>query len=115
MPFDVRTVYLDGDVELAVSGEIDLSVTDQLWNAIDQVLSPDRPLVLDMQRVRFFDVSGLRVLLRILERLDHDPAKLVLRSPGPIALRVLSVTGTDQLMTIKDARDDVRRRKHPIG
>jgi len=115
MPFDVKTVYTDGKVELAISGEIDLSVTDQLQSIIDAALSPDRPLVLDMHRVTFFDVSGLRVLLRAFERLDRNPAKLVLRSPSAIVLRVLLATSTDELMTITDARDDVRRTKHRIS
>jgi len=115
MPFDVRTLYLDGDVELAVSGEIDLSVADRLRDAVDPVLSLDRPLVLDMHRVTFFDLSGLRVLLRALERLDHDPAKLILRSPSPIILRVLRATRTDQLMTINDAHEDVPRTKHAFS
>jgi anti-sigma B factor antagonist len=115
MPFDVTIVNLHGSVELAVSGEIDLSVSDRLWAAIEHVISPDRPLVLDMHRVTFFDVSGLRVLLQALERLDHDPTKLVLRSPSAIVMRVLLVTNTDQLMTITDVRDDVRRTKHRIS
>ena len=115
LSFDVRTVYLDGEVELAVSGEIDLSVSDRLWRAIDAAISPDRPLVLDMHRVTFFELSGLRALLRALERLDHDPAKLVLRSPSAIVLRVLLVTNTDQLMTITDAGADTRRTKHRIS
>src|SRR3954469_20771000 len=102
MPFDVKTVYTDGKVELAISGEIDLSVSEQLQSAIDAALSPDRPLVLDMHRVTFFDVSGLRVLLRALERLEHNPAKLILRSPSPIVMRVLSVTDTARLMSVKD-------------
>ena len=115
MPFDVRTVYLDGSVELAVSGEIDLFVSDRLWIAIEQVISPERPLVLDMHRVTFFDVSGLRVLLRALEQLGRDPAKLVLRSPTAVVLRVLLITNTEQLMTITDARSDVRQTRHRVS
>jgi anti-anti-sigma factor len=107
-------VHVDGDVELAVSGEIDLWVAERLWQAIDEAIAPDRPLVLDMHRVTFFDISGLRVLLRALDRLGGDPAKLIIRSPSPIVMRVLDVTETAGLMTIKDARDGVRRTKHHI-
>jgi len=114
MPFDVRTLYLDGCVELAVSGEIDLSVSERLWHAIEQVISPDRPLVLDMHRVTFFDVSGLRVLLEASQRLDGDPARLILRSPSPIVLRVLSATATNEALIIQGVRDDVRRTKHRL-
>ena len=31
VPFDVTIVHVDGGVELAVSGEIDLCVSDRLW------------------------------------------------------------------------------------
>ena len=114
MPFDVRTVYLDGTVELAVCGEIDLSVTERLWAAIEPVISPDRPLVLDMHRVTFFDVSGLRVLLQAAQRLDGDPDRLILRSPSPIVLRVLYATRADAAFTIKGVHDDVPRTKHRL-
>src|SRR5436190_2239971 len=114
MPFDVTTMHLDGDVQLAVSGEIDLAAAGRFWQDIDEVIAPDRPLVLDMHRVTFFDLSGLRVLLRALERLDGDPAKLVLRAPSAFVLRVLLVTQTDRLMTIQSVRDDIRRTKHSV-
>jgi len=105
MPFDVRTVCVDGGVELVVSGEVDLAVAEQFWNAIENAIRPDRPLVLDMQRVSFFGSTGLAVLLRALNKLNQDPAKLVIRSPSPLVMRVLTVTATDQRMTIEDRRD----------
>lgn len=98
--FEVRLVGLDGQVELAVRGEIDSSTAGLLGDAIDAAMRPGRPVVLDMQRTTFFDASGLRVLLRALEALDRDPTKLVVRSPSRIVLRVLRATGTDRLMTI---------------
>jgi anti-sigma B factor antagonist len=114
LPFDVRTLYVDGSVELAVSGEIDLSVAERLWAAIEPVISADRPLVLDMHRVTFFDVSGLRVLLRAAQRLDGDPDRLILRSPSPIVLRVLYGTRADGAVTLQGVHDDVRRTRHRL-
>jgi anti-sigma B factor antagonist len=115
MSFGVRTVYLDGDVELAVRGEIDLSVAEQFWNAIEEAMSPDRPLVLDMQEVTFFDSSGLLALLRALSKLNQDPTKLILRSPSPVVMRVLRVTDLDQRMTIQDRGDDMEPTKHALN
>ena len=112
MPFDVTMVHLDGESSSRSAARSTCPSSERLWTAIEQVISPDQPLVLDMHRVTFFDISGLRVLLRALERLDRDPAMLVLRSPSSVVRRVLSVTETDQLMTIQGARDDVRRTKH---
>jgi len=114
LPFDVRSVYVDGCVEVAVSGEIDLSVAERLWAALEPLISPDRPLVLDMHRVTFFDVSGLRVLLQAAQRLDGDPDRLILRSPSPMVLRVLYATRADEAVTIRGIRDDVRRTKHRL-
>jgi len=115
MSFGVRTVYLDGDVELAVRGEIDLSVAEQFWKAIEEAMSPDRPLVLDMQEVTFFDSSGLLALLRALSKLNQDPTKLILRSPSPVVMRVLRVTDLDQRMTIQDRGDDMEPTKHALN
>jgi len=117
VPFSVHSVHIDGSRVLALIGEIDISVADRLWAVIEGItLSPEATLILDMHQVTFFDVSGLRVLLRALERLDHNPERLILRSPTPIVRRVLSATDTARLMTIEGARQESRRlTNHRVG
>ena len=106
--FDARVVHLDGQVLVAVSGELDIATVDPLWAAVEEALSPDSPLILDLDRVTFFGAEGVRVLRRALERLDGDPARLVVRSPNPLIRRVLEVTDTAQLLTIQDVRHEPR-------
>jgi len=107
--FDVRIVHLDGQMLVSVSGELDIATVDRLWAALDQTISPEHPLILDMRGVTFFGAEGVRLLRRALERLDGDPARLIVRSPSPITSRVLGITATDQLVTIQAVRHEPRK------
>jgi len=62
-----------------------------------------------MRRVTFFGAEGIRLLRRTLERLDGDPARLIVRSPSPITSRVLEITGTDRLVTIQPVHGQPRK------
>jgi|tagenome__1003787_1003787.scaffolds.fasta_scaffold20001870_1 anti-anti-sigma factor len=101
VPFGVQTLHVDGSAVIAITGEVDVATADRLWDVIEQTLTSGTPLVLDMHGVTFFDVSGLRVLFRALQRLDQQPFSLVLRSPTPIVRLLLDATGASKLMTIQ--------------
>lgn len=52
-----------GAVRLAVSGELDMSVTDRLRSRLDALAEPGATVVLDMSKLAFIDSSGLNVLV----------------------------------------------------
>jgi anti-anti-sigma factor len=49
---------------LTIEGDIDLATVDQLHEELDRVLAADTDVVVDLERVTFLGVAGVRVFLR---------------------------------------------------
>lgn len=82
---------------LVLRGEIDAG------NAWSLALVLDDPDIvrLDCAALTFLDAAGLRVLLRASET-----RMLTLRSPGPVVLRILDVTGLTGAFDIESSAND---------
>ncbi|MCA1842092.1 MAG: STAS domain-containing protein [Actinobacteria bacterium] len=92
----------DGEVVVAVRGEIDLLTAPVLWASLVEVIPDTNRLVIDLAGTEFIDSTGLGVFVRALKRLRHGGGDLVLRAPRPNARKVLSITCLDRVMTIVD-------------
>ena len=90
----------DGEVVVAVRGEIDIVTAPALWDVIVEVIADTNRLVVDLSETDFIDSTGLGVLVRALKRLRHHGGDLILRSPKPNARKVLHITHLDRVMTI---------------
>ena len=77
---------------LAVGGELDLSTSPQLTQALDEAASAGEDIVLDVTGLTFIDSTGLRVLLGTTERLP-DTRRLILRGTQPQVVRVFEIAG----------------------
>ena len=97
---------LDGEVVLAVRGEIDIVSAPRLWQHLESVL-PDatRRLVVDLSETTFIDSAALGVFVRAFKRLRHAGADLVLWAPSRTARKVFAITGLDRVMTIEGEGD----------
>lgn len=73
-------------------GEIDLSNSRRVLEALGRELDPQRDLVLDLTGLEFIDCSGLHVLEALAGRLENGGARLVLKSPRRIVHRALEVS-----------------------
>jgi anti-anti-sigma factor len=81
-----------GAVEIVVDGELDLSVADQLQQAIDGDGSGST--LVDLSRCTFIDSTGIAVVLRARRLRDEDGGgRIVLHSPSKQVLRALEITG----------------------
>lgn len=105
----LKVEYIEGDPRtLRIDGEIDLSTADQLRTALEEALSTDPTIVVDMGGVTFFDAAGLRALLQVAaSRNGAGPLPLV--NAARVA-RVLALVGLSDLPSIViidagDARD----------
>jgi anti-anti-sigma factor len=56
-------------------------------------------ILLDLREVTFIDSSGLHALIRASERAEDAGKRLVVTGLGPLARRVLEITGTEHLLT----------------
>jgi anti-sigma B factor antagonist len=92
---------VDGEVRLAVAGELDIASAPELLARIEQVeLSTSHTLALDLSEVTFMDVSGMRVLLEVAQRTKSRKARFVIRNPRRCASRVFGLTAVDQQLEI---------------
>lgn len=85
-------------------GEIDLVTVPGLTDDVRAAL-PDHltgPVVLDLSRVTFMDLSGLRMLLRLQSELSVRGVRLVLRAPSPPVALLLRVVGPWAVLTVHE-------------
>jgi anti-anti-sigma factor len=81
----------DGTTEIEVDGELDLSVADQLQQAIDEA-GPGTTLI-DLRYCTFIDSTGIAVILRAHRQREEDGGRVVAHSPADQVLRIFMVTG----------------------
>ena len=81
-PFSVRDDSDDGPLVLAVAGELDLSVADELVSAIERVAKPSDSLCLDLGACGFVDSTGLKVLVQTARRFRAAGGELYFYGPG---------------------------------
>lgn len=98
--FHVSRTERDGLTLLALEGELDLSASPLLAEALDEVAGDDRHVVVDLRGLTFMDSTGLATILRYHQRAKDGRFDLVVVR-GPEAIdRVFRVTQTDTLLEL---------------
>jgi len=106
--FSVEIAQRDGGIEVALTGEIDLSTVEELQERLAPALGEDPGLiVLDLRQVSFLDSSGLRLILRLNRRQHDGGGRLVLVRGGRRVSRVLEITGVDSELEQVDDPSEV--------
>ncbi|MGW2256135.1 STAS domain-containing protein [Kitasatospora sp. NPDC001660] len=87
-----------------LEGEIDQDQRPRLENALARIIR-DRPprLVVDLAGVDFCDSTGLNILLQTRQDAALAGTSLVLAALSPQIRRLLEITGTDDVFTIRDS------------
>jgi anti-anti-sigma factor len=101
-PFAADLVSVDGHVVLIVRGEIDPATADRFAASIRDAFTHAPRVVIDLRDVVFMDSTGLRALIDALQQhTEQTEEALVLRAPSDPVLRLLTITGLDQLFPIE--------------
>jgi anti-sigma B factor antagonist len=114
-PFTVRVVPWAGtgpdQAVVAVVGDVDMHTEGQLRDGLTRLSQPTgRQLVLDLAGVEFMASAGVAVLLEMSARIEAGGGALVLACVHPMVARVLSLTGADELISIRPTVDDALAR-----
>ena len=106
-PLSIDEIARDGEVRLAVTGELDLASAPALLAHVERLeIDGASALGIDLAGVSFMDVAGMRVLLEA-GRLAHErEARFVIYNPRRIASRVFALTAVDQQLKIAFDEDD---------
>ncbi len=101
-PLSMKRIYHDERPRLAVSGELDMATAPQLAAAIaGDERSRGAPPVLDLSRLSFMDVAGMRVLLDAARRAKRAGGALVVFNPQPPIRRLFALTAVDRTLQIR--------------
>lgn len=86
---------------LRLIGELDLSTTQTLIEAVEEPLAfGEGDLLLDLSDLVFMDSSGLRAMISIASQLRGN-GKLVFLSPQPMILRLFELSGVLHLSNLE--------------
>ncbi|HEX8065743.1 MAG TPA: STAS domain-containing protein [Thermoleophilaceae bacterium] len=98
----------DGGAQLELAGELDLASASKLDEELRRV-EAGRPslVVVDLQRLRFMDSSGLRVLLSADSRARDEGRRLVLVRGDQRVQKVLTITRLDERLEIVDDPESI--------
>lgn len=102
----LKTEFVKGKPSvLKTVGEVDVSTVEQLRAALEDAISRDPKVVIDVGGVTFCDAAGLRVILQVAESLN-GAKPLRLRHASRVN-RLLSLVGMSELSSIVVMSDEV--------
>lgn len=97
----VHVTHLDGSVQIAVNGELDLATVPQFWGSSAEVVGrvpSGSKLVLDAEGLDFLDAAGLGAIVRLGNCLRARGASLKVAGVRPPVQRVFELTGLEHLL-----------------
>ncbi len=92
----------DGQVVVAVRGELDVDTTPQLQQLLEDLIQGqgNMRVALDLRDLTFIDSTGVRALVRAQGTLRQRRLRLI--GPTPHTRRVLDICGLTPMFTISD-------------
>ncbi len=89
------------EVDLTVTGRVDVNTVNQFESQITQVLSlfVTKKLVIDFSGVDYISSAGIRVLLSTQKKMKEG-RQMIIKNPGPFCKQVFEVTGADIFLNI---------------
>ena len=95
----------DGGVRVRLSGEVDVSVVEEVHDALAELVAdltppPSGEVALDLSDLEFIDSSGIRMLLQTA--LDAEPSGLHIRvvALSDSVRRVFDIAGVNDLLRV---------------
>jgi len=86
-------------------GELDASNVGMLSDALGREVGQGGDLTLDLGGLAFMDSSGIQVLIKTAQDLGTN-GRLILRSPGDLVRRILSLIPMDKLTNVEVVDDE---------
>jgi len=105
--FEARTSAEADRVVVALVGECDLAVRDELAAALNAAVTSARVVIVDLAALKFLDSSGVHGLVTAHHTARDRGGQLYVVNPGGVVATVLEVTGVGELLS--PAVDDPRR------
>jgi anti-anti-sigma factor len=102
-----ETVVDGGYAVVALRGELDLSIAEELRDRLLAILAREAAsLILDLSGLAFMDSTGVSLLVAIERRANELGGTLSLVAPQKLVARVLHITSLDRHFLIFPTVDD---------
>lgn len=103
---DVSVADGENGPMLVLSGEADLSTLGQLNSALEELIwAGTRLLIVDLSRLRYADSASIAAFVQADRTLRGQGGQLELLGPQQTVARVLTLTGVDQILTVRGAME----------
>jgi anti-sigma B factor antagonist len=96
----VHTSVHDGWVIVALRGDLDLTGTAQAAATVAASAPPGQLVIVDLAGLDFIDCSALTALVAARQRARRDGGDVLLAAPHGLVLRLLTLTGLDDVFRI---------------
>ncbi|MBZ4321489.1 STAS domain-containing protein [Streptomyces huiliensis] len=104
LAFTMRERVAGGAVTIELSGEIDILAEQELGPRLEALAGRRRAdLVIDLRGVTFLDASGLRLLLRVRNRVARGGGRLRVVRGGPRVSKVIRIVRLEPVFHWLDA------------
>jgi anti-sigma B factor antagonist len=100
--FQVVTSIDSGHTLVTLRGDVDASIYATFQAAVHGALHATDDVTFDCAAVTFMDWSGLSVVVETLDLVTPNGGTVVIWRPGRTVLRLLQITGFDNLVTVAD-------------
>ena len=108
--FEVTVSENPGVPVLAVRGEIDVASAPEFHASLSDLIGQGSEIVMvDLSEVSFIDSSGLGALVGAEKEMRGAGHELRLVVTQPQIMRLLELTGLDQVFTVRDATTGYER------
>jgi anti-sigma B factor antagonist len=96
--------------ELKIGGEVDASSSLHLDTALNEALSSNESVLVNLEELDYISSAGLGVFMSHLQDIDADQKKLIIFGMMDKVYQVFEILGLDQLMTIVKTKDEAIER-----
>ena len=101
-PFGIEVTRDAASATIAILGELDISTTPELTEALGSLEPGYETLVVDLSRCTFFASSGISILLEESHRAKEEGfALVVIKAPAEVQ-RMFDLAGLDHKLTFRD-------------
>ena len=99
--FAVDVIQTNDRAVVRLTGELDVATAPRVREEIDRLIEHGVwTVIVDLSSLSFIDSSGMAVFIAALKKLRAGGGELTLQSPNLNAMKVLAITGLDQLFPI---------------
>ncbi|CAM4430364.1 STAS domain-containing protein [Paenibacillus alkaliterrae] len=99
-PFQIIYEETKDQSIIHISGELDLSVVQQLRGALEPVMNrTDKALILNLKQLKYIDSTGIGIIVSVLKLRDEIKAPFFVREIPPSIKRLFDMTGISRYLT----------------